>query len=46
MDVDEAIDGDITEADIDTNSASPAQKKSNVQRKAAVPSSESTASSS
>jgi len=41
MDVDEAVEADITEADTDTNSVSPAQMKSNVQRKAAVPSSES-----
>lgn len=41
MDVDEALEGDITEADTHSDSASPAQKKSHVQRKAASPSSES-----
>ncbi len=41
MDVDEAPEGDITEADTNSDSASPAQKKSHVQRTAASPSSES-----
>ena len=41
MDVDEAPEGDITEADTNSDSASPAQKKSHVQRHAASPSSES-----
>ena len=41
MDVDEAPEGDITEADTNSDSASPAQKKSHVQRQAASPSSES-----
>ena len=41
MEVDEAPEGDITEADTNSDSASPAQKKSHVQRKAVSPSSES-----
>ena len=41
MDVDEPPEGDITEADTHSESASPAQKKSHVQRKAQSPSSES-----
>ena len=41
MDVDEPPEGDITEADTHSDSASPAQKKSHVQRKAQSPSSES-----
>ena len=40
MEVDEAPEGDITEVDTNSDSASPAQKKSHVQRKAASPSSE------
>jgi hypothetical protein len=41
MDVDEVLKGDITEADTNSDSASPAQKKSHVQRKVVIPSSES-----
>ena len=39
MDVDETLEGDITEADTNSDSASPVRKKSHVQRKAALPSS-------
>lgn len=40
MDVDETLEGDVTEADTDPDTISPAQKRSDVQRKAATPPSE------
>jgi len=40
MDIDGTLEGDVTEADTDTDSISPGQKKSHGQQKAAIPSSE------
>jgi len=41
MDVDMTLEGDVTEADTNSDPGSPAQKQSKVQQKTAIPSSES-----